>query len=132
MVGKLLITAGLLGFTAIALGAYGDHGLRPNLDTDNMRSYETAIRYQLIHALALLVIGLTSATPSISPTLLKRILYSGVAMLAGTVVFSGSIYLKVIFGLEAAQKFAPLGGMTLMAGWLMLMWAGYIKKDASI
>ena len=121
----LLVASGLLGFCAIALGAYGDHGLRGNIDPEILRSFETAVRYQLFHAVALLAIGagLSSGTP-------KRIFWSALILLAGTVIFSGSIYLKVIFGIDAATRAAPAGGMMIMAGWLSFIWAG-MKKGAS-
>lgn len=128
MVNKVLVAAGLLGFSAIALGAYGDHGLRGSVDAETMRSFETAIRYQLFHALALLAIGIGIAAGTAPASTLKRLTWTGWVMLAGTLVFCGSIYLKIIFGVDSATKLAPLGGMTLMAGWLMLVFAG-IKKS---
>lgn len=120
----ILAAAGLLGFSAIALGAYGDHGLHGNIDAQAMRSFETAIRYQLFHAIALLAI---SIGPHIEAA--KRLFWSAVILFTGCAIFSGSIYLKVIFGIDAAVQATPAGGMTLMAGWLVLVWAG-MKKGA--
>lgn len=118
----IMIAAGLLGFSAIALGAYGDHGLRGSLDADTMRSFETAIRYQLFHAIALLAISV--GTLSMQS---KRLLWVGIVMLAGTIIFSGSIYASVIMDMPDATKAAPFGGITLMASWLILVWAGFNK-----
>lgn len=125
----LLIASGFLGFGAVALGAYADHGLRGHIDDHAMRSLETAIRYQMFHALALLAIGVGVGVSATLPALLvKKLLWAGLVMLAGITLFSGSIYANVLFDLKTATKLAPIGGMTLMAGWLMLAWAGMQKS----
>lgn len=118
-----------MGFSAIALGAYGDHGLRGAIDEHAMRSFETAIRYHLFHALALLGIGL-GLSAALPPAILKKLFWVSIVMLAGTVIFSGSIYTSVIFNMPLATKAAPFGGTTLMIGWLMLIWIGISKPNA--
>lgn len=127
---KIICAAGFLGFSAIALGAYSDHGLRGTIDESALRSLETAIRYQLIHALALLGIGLFLQENNAHTAFHNKISYAAIAMLLGTLIFCGSIYVKNLAGLEFAANFAPLGGMTLMAAWLMILWTGCIKKSA--
>ena len=123
----LLISAGVLGFSAIALGAYGDHGLRGTLDADLMRSFETALRYQLLHALALLSIGigLSAGLPAI---LHKRLCWTGAIMLIGTFIFSGSILASIMLDMKSLTMATPFGGMTLMISWLMLIWTGFCKE----
>ncbi|MAE51539.1 MAG: hypothetical protein CMH27_06995 [Micavibrio sp.] len=120
---KVLIGSGFLGFSAIALGAYGDHGLRGSIDDAAMRSFETALRYQLFHAIALLAIGMGMAT-TLPAQMLKRLSLAGFIILIGTCVFSGSIYASVFLTIEFITMLTPLGGITLMAGWLTLMFCG--------
>lgn len=120
----IIIASALFGFSAIALGAYGDHGLRGDINPETMRSFETAVRYQIFHAIAALAIGigLYSGAP-------KRLVWSAIIILCGTGLFAGSIYLKVIFGLEAAIKATPAGGIILMAGWLSLIYTSLSQHD---
>lgn len=123
----VLIGAGVLGFSAIALGAYGDHGLRGDVDAEIMRSFETALRYQLLHALALLAIGI-ALSASMPAILHKRLFWAGVAMIIGTVIFSGSILASIMLDIKSFTMATPFGGITLMVSWLMLTWAGFSKK----
>jgi uncharacterized membrane protein YgdD (TMEM256/DUF423 family) len=125
---RVLVGAGALGFSAIALGAYGDHGLRGTLDAELMRSFETALRYQILHALALLAIGIGLAA-SLPNSLHKRLLWAAAIMIMGTVIFSGSILASIMLDIKSLTMATPFGGMTLMASWLMLVWAG-LRKTA--
>jgi uncharacterized membrane protein YgdD (TMEM256/DUF423 family) len=125
---RLLIASGLLGFSAIALGAYGDHGLRGSIDEASMHSFETALRYQLLHAIALLTIGIGAAI-ALPAQMLKRLSLAGLGMLAGTCIFSGSIYASVILDMPALTMLTPIGGITLMASWLALIWAGCGRRE---
>ena len=118
----LIVAAGLLGFSAIALGAYGDHGLRGTIDESAMHSFETALRYQLFHAITLLALGFGSAA-----SLHNRLRWAGTVMLIGTLIFCGSIYASVMLGMPSITMLTPFGGITLMASWLILVWAGFEK-----
>lgn len=118
-----LIAASLLGFSGIALGAYGDHGLKGKLSEAAMHSFESALKYQQLHALALLAIGLALCV-ALPPLLAKKLLLTALVMLAGTLLFSGSIYANIFLDIKGITKLTPIGGMTLMAGWLMLIWVG--------
>jgi len=123
----VLIGAGVLGFSAIALGAYGDHGLRSDVNAEIMRSFETALRYQLLHALALLAIGIGLAA-SLPDRLHKKLFWAGTVMIIGAVIFSGSILASIMLNIKSLTLATPFGGITLMASWLMLAWAGFSKK----
>lgn len=123
----ILIASGLLGFSAIALGAYGDHGLRGTIDAAAMHSFETALRYHLLHAIALLAVGIGLAAALPAPVR-KRLFWAGTVMLIGTLVFSGSIYASVLMEIQSITMLTPIGGITLMASWLLLVWAGMVKK----
>jgi len=111
---RLFLAAGfLLAFLAVAAGAFGAHGLRAALDPAALGTWETAARYQMYHALALVAVGLAAAhRPSTW--------WSGPAILfaVGTVVFSGSLYLLALTGAGWLGAIAPLGGASLLAGWL--------------
>lgn len=102
------VTAALLGLTAVALGAIAAHAVA---EAQAAQALERASIYQLIHALALLY---ATGLPG-KPALLARSL-----MLAGIVLFCGSIELKYLFSLTQATVVAPTGGVALMLGWLML------------
>lgn len=123
----ILIASGVLGFSAIALGAYGDHGLQGTIDEATMHSFETALRYQITHAIALLAIGIGLAA-ALPAQMLKQLFWAGTVMLIGTLVFSASIYASIFLNIKSITVLTPAGGMTLMASWLMLVWAGMHRK----
>jgi len=121
----LLVIAAFYGLTAVILGAFGAHALKAKLAADQLISYETGVRYQLIHALLILVIAMWSRQ---SPSALLE--WAGVLMAVGIALFSFSIYLlatREITGLTAAKLLGPvtpLGGLLLISGWaLILVWA---------
>lgn len=127
----ILIASGFLGFSAVALGAYGDHGLRDTIDEDAMHSFETALRYQLFHAIALLSVGI-GLTKALNTTIQKQLFWAGIVMLTGTVVFSGSIYASVLLDIKSITMLTPLGGITLMVSWLILGWTGLTEKNRDL
>ncbi len=103
-------------FIAVAGGAFGAHALRRRLDENMLAVFETGIRYQMYHALALLAVawamdrwggGLVAA--------------SGWLFVTGTVVFSGSLYLLALTGQRMFGAVTPLGGVAFLAGWLVLL-----------
>ena len=117
-----LASGALLALLAVVLGAFGAHALRNKLAPNLMHSFETATQYQFMHALALLLVGiLIFQFPSS-----KLLAYSGNSMLAGTILFSGSIYLLVFtsarqFGPINFALLTPLGGSLLIVGWVLLL-----------
>lgn len=123
----ILIASGFLGFSAVALGAYGDHGLRGTIDEATMHSFETALRYQLFHAIALLAVGI-GLTKVLNTTTHKKLFWAGIVMLTGTVVFSSSIYASVLLGIKSITMLTPFGGITLMVSWLIVGWTGLAQK----
>ena len=123
----ILIGSGLLGFSAIALGAYGDHGLRGKVDAATMHSFETALRYQLFHAIALLALGIGLAAALPAP-MHKRLWWCGTGILIGTLIFSGSILVSIMLDIKSLTMLTPFGGITLMISWLQLAWAGLSKR----
>lgn len=103
----------LLGFLAVAAGAFGTHALTGVLTPSRAQTWETAARYQMYHALALLFIGLAAARrPG------PRWAGPGLLFLGGTIVFCGSLYALALTGAGVLGAVAPVGGAALLAGWL--------------
>jgi uncharacterized membrane protein YgdD (TMEM256/DUF423 family) len=119
---RILILLGALnGFVAVALGAYASHGLRDRLGSDMLDAFQIGVDYQALHALALLATGLLML--HIPGSRWGRL--SGWLFLLGIVLFSGSLYALVLIGRPGLGVITPIGGMTLLAGWLALAIAGF-------
>jgi uncharacterized membrane protein YgdD (TMEM256/DUF423 family) len=102
-------------FIAVAAGAFGAHGLRARLAPDLLAVFETAARYQMYHALALLAVAwAASRWPGALPQC------AGWLFVAGTVLFSGSLYLLALSGVRWLGAITPLGGGAFLAGWICL------------
>lgn len=107
---------------AVAAGAFGAHGLKSRLDADMLAVFETGVRYQMYHAFALIMTAwaLTRWPGHMMET-------GGWLFVAGTVLFSGSLYLLSLTGQRWLGAITPLGGLALLAGWLCLasvLWKG--------
>ena len=110
-----IIIGALSAFVAVAAGAYGSHGLKGKLSADMLAVFEIGVRYQMYHALALIASGFaTTQWPG------KFVTASGWLFLAGTIFFSGSIYLLCLTGSKLYGPITPIGGGMLMIGWLCL------------
>jgi uncharacterized membrane protein YgdD (TMEM256/DUF423 family) len=105
-----------LALVSVALGAFGAHALRSRLDPRSLEVFETGVRYQTTHALALLLLALL--LPRLHGALGAA---AGWAFLAGIVVFSGSLYLLALTGVTRWGAVTPLGGVAFMAGWAFLL-----------
>ena len=110
----------LLGFLGVALGAFAAHALKSRLDADMLATFEVGVRYQMYHALALLAVGWACTR---WPGALVNA--SGWLFVAGTVIFSGSLYALSLSGVRWLGAITPIGGLALLAGWLCLAWAVY-------
>ncbi len=113
----------LLGFSGIAFGAYAEHGLKHTLTAKSFAAVETGLRYQQLHAILITCIGLLLLTP-LTDHLISRLTIGTTILLVGLAIFCGSIYLSSLTSLTGAVRLAPLGGITLMLGWLWLAWIG--------
>ena len=108
-----LMIGDLSGALGVAAGAFGAHALRDKLEPRMLEVFETGARYQMYHALALLVIGLiANRWPS---TLITS---AGWLMVAGTLFFSGSLYAMAFTGVRALGAITPIGGVCFIAGWV--------------
>jgi len=105
-------------FLAVALGAFAAHGLRAHLASDMLVVFGTGARYQLIHAVALVALGLGADRLSAYDV---RIV--GALFLVGTVLFSGSLYALALSGARVLGAITPLGGLAFLAGWAWLVFA---------
>jgi len=115
----------IFGLLSILAGAFGAHALRGALTENALNTFETAVRFQMYHALAILVTGLlTSRLPS------NLIGISGALFTIGTLVFSGSLYALSLSGIGAFGAVAPIGGISLIGGWTALI-VGIIKRKPS-
>ena len=106
-----------LAGVAVAAGAFGAHGLRGRLEPDMLAVFETAVRYQMYHALALFAVAWATARwPDGSAGL------AGWLFVAGIAIFSGSLYGLALSGTRWLGAITPLGGLCFLAGWLVLAW----------
>jgi uncharacterized membrane protein YgdD (TMEM256/DUF423 family) len=106
----LAATGAVLGFLGVAAGAFGAHALQGRLAPDLLAVWETAARYQLMHAVVLVFTGWIGAR------------LAGRLFTAGIVIFSGSLYMLALTGTRWLGAVTPLGGLCLLAGWLALAW----------
>lgn len=120
-----LALAGLNGFLAVALGAFGAHGLRQRLaalsdGAERLEWWRTAATYHLAHALALgLVAVLAARAESVALSI------AGWAFLVGMAVFSGSLYAMVLTGVRGLGAVTPIGGLAFLVGWAAVVWAAF-------
>ena len=103
------------GLVAVAAGAFGAHALRARLDPSALAVFETGARYQMYHALALIAVAWAAARwPGPWPG------RAGWLFVAGTLLFSGSLYALALSGIRALGAVTPFGGVAFLAGWLCL------------
>lgn len=115
--GRLWVGLGAaLALLGVILEAYGAHAVRDNLGPERWGAFQTASRNHMYHALALLAVGLVGARAG------GRLLsLAGWLLVAGIVLFSGSLYLAAVTGLEALRALPGLGGLAFVAGWAALL-----------
>jgi uncharacterized membrane protein YgdD (TMEM256/DUF423 family) len=120
-VDRLFFALGSLSaFLAVALGAFGAHALKARLPADLLAVFETGVRYQMAHALALLAVAWACTRwPGSAVTA------SGWLFVAGSVLFSGSLYALSLTGMRWLGAITPLGGVAWLAAWLCLAWAAW-------
>jgi uncharacterized membrane protein YgdD (TMEM256/DUF423 family) len=115
---NFLLIGALAGFTGVALGAFGAHGLRARLTPEMLAIFETGVRYQMYHALAL--VALSALMPRLSGYLA---VWAGWMFTAGIVIFSGSLYVLALTGVRTLGAITPFGGLAFLIGWALLAYA---------
>jgi uncharacterized membrane protein YgdD (TMEM256/DUF423 family) len=108
-----IVVGATWGFLGVALGAFGAHGLKGRVDEQALGWWATAAQYHLVHALALVATGLLRAQSGRGDA-------AGWAFLAGSLVFSGSLYVMALGGPRWLGAVTPLGGLGMLAGWALL------------
>jgi len=111
----LTVVAAALGGLAVALGAFGAHALRNRLDAAHRATFETAVHYQMFHALAAAILGIAGVA-----ALGGAAVWAGWLFVAGIAAFSGSLYILSLRPLRALGPVTPLGGLLYLAGWAVL------------
>jgi len=103
------------GFVAVGAGAFGAHALKARLTPELLAVFDTGARYQMVHALALLAVAwAVTRWPG------RAAVASGWCFVAGTLLFSGSLYLLALTGVRGLGAITPVGGVLLLGGWLLL------------
>ena len=122
---RLFAVGAILAGLAVGLGAFGTHALDGRVPAGRIATWETGVRYHLVHALALLVLGLAEARwgsrRASGPA--SGFARAGALILAGTLVFSGSLYLLVLTDTPVLGAVTPIGGVLLLAGWAAAAWS---------
>ena len=107
-----LIASGISGFLAVAIGAFGAHGLKSTVPPELMEVYKTGVQYHLIHSAVLFAIVLNGS---------KKFYICAVFFTVGIILFSFSLYLYAITAVTAFAIITPFGGLSLLAGWLLVI-----------
>jgi len=110
----------LMGFVGVGLGAFGAHGLRGRLSPEMLSVFETGVRYQMYHALALLAVALM-----MSRVEGRLVVIAGWSFTAGILIFSGSLYALALTGVTTLGAITPIGGVAFLAGWVALAIAAF-------
>lgn len=122
MTARLALTlAALFLFVAVGTGAFGAHALKARLEPDLMAVYQTAVQYHFWHALGLLAVGVLLIQRPESGALA----WAAWLLVAGLVLFSGSLYALALTGVRAFGAVTPVGGVAFLAGWAALAWAAW-------
>ncbi|PZX05824.1 uncharacterized membrane protein YgdD (TMEM256/DUF423 family) [Psychrobacillus insolitus] len=117
---KFFIIAGAInGFLAVALGAFGAHLLEGRIADKYLSTWGTAVQYQMFHALALVAIGILMSSKVLGHV--SQLNIAGYLILAGIVIFSGSLYVLSLTGISILGAITPIGGVAFLAGWIMLI-----------
>jgi len=126
MDGRLFLSLGaVMGGVAVAAGAFASHALGARLTERALEIFETGARYQMYHALALLVVGLWLNQAEMGRSLL---ITAGFAYLVGILLFSGSLYALSLSGIKVLGAITPLGGVAFLVGWGCLAIAAFSSK----
>ncbi|MFC7681042.1 DUF423 domain-containing protein [Paenibacillus sp. GCM10028914] len=109
---------------SVAIGAFGAHMLEDRIGVDAMAVYETGVQYHMIHGIAIIITGLAAGLFGES----RKLFWAGVLFIAGTIIFSGSLYVLSISGVKWLGAITPIGGVSFIAGWLILMSSALSRK----
>jgi len=126
MAKRILVIGALAAGIGVAAGAFGAHGLRPILSEKMMAVFETGVRYHLVHALAMLIAGLSAHWFNH-----RVFVRAGWSFFAGILIFPGSLYILALTDIRTLGMLTPLGGLAFLTGWGFLAW-GYGNLPLSL
>ena len=120
-----IIAGAINAAIAVGFGAFGAHALKDRLSEHYLAVWETAVQYQMFHAIALLVIAILSSSALLGPS--TQLSWAGYLLLAGIVIFSGSLYVLSLSGIGVLGAITPIGGILMIVGWLWLAYHTAIR-----
>ncbi|MCM3116221.1 DUF423 domain-containing protein [Neobacillus sp. MER 74] len=118
-----IIVGAINAFIAVALGAFGAHGLKDKLDAYYLDIWKTGVTYQMFHAIGMLIVGLLIGKIA---TASPQFTWSGWLMLAGIIFFSGSLYVLSLTKIGILGAITPIGGVCFLAAWILIV-VGAVK-----
>lgn len=127
-----LAVGAFLGATGVILGAFAAHGLKNSLSPYLLGVFETGVTYQLIHALALVLVCLLGFVSKDNHIAYKYFNRAGFCFTIGVLCFSGSLYLLAITGVKLFGPITPIGGLFFILGWIMMLIAAFKMKEVSL
>lgn len=122
---RFLAWGALLAMLSVGIGAFGAHMLKTVISEDHLQVYETGVHYHMVHALGLILIALLVGQWGES----TRLRWAGRLLIAGIVLFSGSLYVLSITGISILGAITPLGGVCFIAGWICLALEAFSRKS---
>lgn len=120
---QFIVIGAFSAAVAVILGAFGTHGLQNKITKERLEVYRTGVNYHLYHSLGLIVLGMLNNSSSAQ----TYIIWSGWLIIAGIILFSGSLYLLVLSDKKQFGMVTPFGGLAFISGWLALGLAFIIK-----
>ncbi len=114
----MLVIGSIFAFLAVALGAFGAHGLRAKKTQDQLAVFQTGVQYQMYHALALIMLGMVSYLSSHSSV---NFVTAGWFFVVGIVLFSGSLYALTLSSIKKLGIITPFGGVCFLIGWVFVL-----------
>lgn len=114
-----LIAGAVNALLSVAFGAFGAHMLEGRVADKYLDTWQTAVQYQMFHSIGLMVVAVLMSTTLLGP--LGSLSWAGYLMLAGIVIFSGSLYVLSLTGISILGAVTPIGGVAFIAGWIMLI-----------
>lgn len=115
-----IIISAISGFTAVAIGAFGAHGLRETLSPQMLEVYKTGVLYQLVHSVVLLALSLNIAIKAKLPLIF---------FLLGIILFSFSLYIYSTSGIRTFAMITPVGGFCFLIGWMLIIYEAVKMKS---
>lgn len=113
-----LVIGAINGFIAVALGAFGAHGLEGKISESAIKTWEKAVNYQMFHTVTLLIAGVTLLKVQSS-----ALIWAGWMFIIGIILFSGSLYIYSTTGVRSLAMITPFGGVFFLIGWVLLGYA---------